>query len=46
MISAPVVMTGVVDGGVDDLGGAGGGVLDKAGDFLDADAVVAHQADE
>jgi hypothetical protein len=31
---------------VDGFGGAGGGVSDEAGDFLDADAVVAHQADE
>jgi hypothetical protein len=31
---------------VDEFGGAGGGVSDEAGDFLDADAAVAHQADE
>ena len=31
---------------VDDFGGAGGGVPDEAGDLLDADAAVAHQADE
>jgi hypothetical protein len=31
---------------VDDLGGAGGGVPGQVGDFFDADAVVAHQADE
>jgi hypothetical protein len=31
---------------VDHLGGAGGGVPDQAGDFLDADAVVAEQADK
>ena len=31
---------------VDDLGCPGGGVSDEAGDFLDADPVVAHQADE
>src|SRR6185437_13899561 len=31
---------------VDDLGGAGGGVPGEAGDLLDADSLVAHQADE
>src|SRR5258706_7093240 len=31
---------------VDDLGGAGGGVPDEAGDLLDGDSLVAHQADE
>jgi len=31
---------------VDDLGSAGGGVPDQAGDFLGADSLVAHQADE
>jgi len=31
---------------VDDLGCPGGGVSDEAGDFFDADAVVAEQADE
>jgi hypothetical protein len=31
---------------VDDLGGAGGGVPDQAGDLLDADPAVAEQADK
>jgi len=31
---------------VDDFGGAGGDVPDEVSDFFDADAVVAHQADE
>ena len=31
---------------VDDLGGAGRGVPGQAGDLLDADPAVAHQADE
>ena len=31
---------------VHDLGGAGGGVPDQAGDLLDADPAVAHQADK
>jgi hypothetical protein len=39
MISAPAVMTGLQFAAVDDFGGAGGGVSDEAGDFLDADTV-------
>jgi len=31
---------------VDDLGGAAGGVAGEAGDFLDRDAGVGHEADE
>jgi hypothetical protein len=45
MIWAPVVMMGR-SAAVDDFGGAGGGVSGEAGDFFDADAVVAEQADE
>jgi hypothetical protein len=31
---------------VDELGGAGAGVAGEAGDFLDGDAGVGHEADE